>query len=100
MESLPNSWEKGSDFLMGAGLFLNTPITGEPIEYDDLAEREKRISDLLTTSCLRKLAIKKFPFAHRASTENRVAAGGVARHPLVIWADDPAPPARHAPWLA
>jgi hypothetical protein len=85
---------------MGAGLFLNTPITGEPIEYDDLAEREKRISDLLTTSCLRKLAIKKFPFAHRASTENRVAAGGVARHPLVIWADDPAPPARHAPWLA
>jgi hypothetical protein len=53
-----------SYFIVGTGPFLNTPITGEPIEYDDLAERSKKMSDILNTSCFKSLAFRRLPFAH------------------------------------
>ncbi len=59
-----NSSAHLSYFIVGTGPFLNTPITGEPIEYDDLKERAKKMSDILSNSCFHNLAFRRIPFAH------------------------------------
>jgi hypothetical protein len=53
-----------SDFLTGGNPFFNVPVTGGSHLYDDLEEREAKMSDILTASCTKLLAHKRPPFAH------------------------------------
>jgi hypothetical protein len=48
-----------SYFLNGGNPFFWVPVTGEPHLYDDLGEREKRMSDILNQSCGELVALKK-----------------------------------------
>ena len=53
-----------SYFLDGGNPFLIVPVTGETHLYDDLLEREKKMSDILNASCTRLMATSKSAFAH------------------------------------
>jgi hypothetical protein len=53
-----------SEFLTGTVPWFTEPVTHQNIHYDDLQEREERMSDLLSASCGRMLSFKKASRSH------------------------------------
>ncbi len=51
-----------SGFLMGENVPI--PVTGGIHHYEDLAERAKAMSNILTASCFSLLAVRRIPFVH------------------------------------
>lgn len=57
--SVSNGYTEQSYFLDGTNPQYIIPVTGEMHAYDDLAEREKKMSDILNQSCMELVAVKK-----------------------------------------
>ena len=53
---------KLSDFL--TGIDVPVPVSGGTHHYEDLAERETAMSNILRRSCFSLLSVRRLPFVH------------------------------------